>query len=106
MHLKHSIPSHSCFLIIQPRRKEYTNRCLLVNGKSGEVYELEDIESGHVTKAILLDLFYYEMRELPESICYVAYGVSRDLVKRALRSRYPELKNDTAMVEVLILQKQ
>lgn len=106
MHVKHSMPSHSCFMIIQPGRDGYANRCLLVNGKSGEVYELEDIETGQVTKAILLDSFRYEMNELPESICFLAYGLSLNQVKRALRARYPELKNDTAMVEVLILQKQ
>lgn len=93
-------------MIIQPGRSGYENRCLLVNGKYGEVYELEDIETGQVTKAILLDLFCYEMGELPESICYIAYGTSREQVKRALRSRYPQLKNNMAMVEVLILQKQ
>ena len=106
MHVRHSIPSHSCFMIIQPRRDGYENRCLLANGKSGEVYELEDIETGQVTRAILLDSFCYEIGELPESICYIAYGTSREQVKRALCSRYPQLKNNMATVEVLILQKQ
>lgn len=106
MKIRHSIPSHGCFMIIMPARGEYTSRCLLVNGDKGEVYELEDIESKSMTKAILLDLYRYTINELPESLCYMSYGLSRDSVIKALRSRYPELRKDIAEVEVLILQKQ
>lgn len=106
MRVKHSVPVHGCFMIILPARGEYRNRCLLVNGDKGEVYELEDIESGHVTKAILLDMFCYRLDELPESLCYLSYGLSRYAVIKALCYRYPNLKKDDAEVEVLILQKQ
>lgn len=105
MKVKHSVPSHDCFMIMQPARGEYRKRCFLVNGEKGEVYELEDIDTGNITMAILLDMFYYTLNELPESLCYLCYGLPRDSVVKALRSRYPELQ-DRGGVEVLILQKQ
>lgn len=105
MKIKHSVPSHDCFMIIQPARGDYRSRCLLVNGEKGEVYELEDVDSGNITRAILLDLFCYAVNELPESICYLCYGLPRLTVIKALYSRYPELQSGKN-VEVLIIQKQ
>lgn len=105
MRIKHSIPQHNCFTIILPSRKDYEKRCYLANKKSGEIYELSDLNTDQTTKALLLDYYQFTMRELPDSICYVVYGIPSDQVKRALINKYPQLRDENAEVEVLILQK-
>lgn len=103
--IKHSLPVHNCFMIMQPARKNYASRCLLVNKETGELYELEDVKDGTCVMAILLDYYTFEMRELPETLCYLSYGSSKEITERALSRKYPSLRQSQAEVEVLVLMK-
>lgn len=89
---------------MQPARGNYFARCFLVNKEAGELCELEDPVTGNITRAKTLDMYRYTIRELPDSICYITYGLSGDKVKSAILSRYPGLTLDSE-IEVLILQK-
>lgn len=100
--MRHSIPRHNCFTIMQPARGNYSSRCFLVNKKEGELYELEDLETGEIKQAVLLDYFIYRLKELPDCICYITYGQLADKIKRALANRFPGL-NSESEIEVLIL---
>ena len=104
MRIKHAIPCHGCFLIVQPARGDYRKRCFLVNSEKGEVYELEDPETGEISKAILLDYYTYAVSKIPDSICYLAYGMGSKVIVPALQERFPVLR-DNHEVEVLILKR-
>lgn len=105
MQISHSIPSHDCFMIMQPFRGGYTSRCYLANKTEGELYELKDIDTGITQQSILLDYYVYTIAELPDGICYITYGLSAQDVKRALLNRYRELSSESK-IEVLILKKK
>lgn len=105
MKIKHSIPRHNCFTIMQPARGNYSSRCFLANKEAGELYELEDIESGEIKQTVLLDYFTFTLEELPNSICYITYGQPAADIKRALMSKFPGL-NSESKIEVLILMNK
>ncbi|WP_303181406.1 hypothetical protein [uncultured Butyricimonas sp.] len=100
--IKHSIPKHSCFAIIQPARGQYTARCRLVNGREGELYRLTN--EGEEVYAELLDMFVYTLKDIPESNCFWAYGISKEKLVQALMSKYPRLREDSE-IELLLLRK-
>lgn len=101
--IKHGCPKHSCFAIIQPARGHYADRCRLVNGHEGEIYKL-NMEGDDEVFAELLDMFEYTLRELPESNCYWAYGMSKEKLTRALMNKYPRLREDSE-IELLLLRR-
>lgn len=100
--VKHSVPKHSCFAIIQPARGQYTARCRLVNGHEGELYKL--MNDGEEVYAELLDMFVYRLGEIPESNCFWAYGIGKEKLVRALMNKYPRLREDSE-IELLLLRK-
>lgn len=100
--VKHGVPKHSCFAIIQPARGQYTTRCRLVNGRVGELYKLTN--EGEEVYAELLDMFVYTLKDIPESNCFWAYGMSKERLVSALMNRYPRLREGSE-VELLLLRK-
>lgn len=100
--VNHGIPRHSCFAIIQPARGQYTARCRLVNGREGELYKLTN--EGEEVYAELLDMFVYTLKDIPESNCFWAYGMSKERLVRALMNKYPRLREGSE-VELLLLRK-
>ncbi|WP_294141627.1 hypothetical protein [uncultured Sanguibacteroides sp.] len=101
--VKHSIPKHSCFAIVLPARGNYAIRCRLVNGREGELYKLANDGENEIY-AELLDMFVYTLKELPESNCYWAYGMSKERLIQALMNKFPCLREDSE-IELLLLRK-
>lgn len=102
--IKHGIPKHDCFMIMRPAAGRYIERCRLANNHAGEIMELEDPVTGDITITETLDMYRYTLQDLPESICYITYGLSASKVKSAILSRYPGTAPDTD-IEVVVLLK-
>lgn len=108
MTIKHGIPVHPYFCILQPSGIEEYRQ--LFNVRMDEhwvnpIIELDDPVSGKIIKAEVLDRWHFPLDELPGMFTYLTYGQSPEKLKQILQERYPQLMDSKIEVEFWLLKK-
>lgn len=99
--IHHGIPNHNCFAIIQPYNKE--EHTPVFKGERPHV-KLIDPKGNEEITALALDVWKFNINELPGAFVKLIYGVSVDQIKKHLLTKYPELQVNQ-MVSILLLER-
>lgn len=101
--INQGLPSQKFFMLAQPHNGN-NGRISISKEIPKPVYELKNPKTGQTAKAELYDYFVWELHEVPDSWCLLAYGLNSAKLVPLLMQQYPEFQTQT-QVEFLLLKK-
>jgi hypothetical protein len=82
--LNHGIPKHNCFVIAQPPGPHKYSEML---GKQFVIQNPKKPDEQH--KVELVDLWDWSIDTVPDTFCYIAYGLPKNKILPVLLAQYP-----------------